>query len=165
MKTMFRAGATLAIVPLLLVALAACTPTVALTPAADATNPRCADVIVNLPDSVADLQIRDTDAQATSAWGNPTAVLLRCGVTPPGPTTQVCQTVNGIDWLEDASAKPRYVFTTFGRDPAVQVVVDSNLTDGQGTIVLDQLSSSIGFIKQTSKCLNRNDVLGDDSTP
>lgn len=154
------------LVPLVLAALSACSPTVALTPAADATNPACADIIVRLPQSVASQAIRQTDAQATAAWGDPTAVLLRCGVTPPGPTTDVCFTVSGIDWLRDESKAPTYVFTTFGRTPATEVVVDSKLTSGQGTIILDELSNAIGSIKQTKQCLSREDVLGSaGSTP
>ncbi len=164
MNSKLRAGALLAIAPLVLVALAACTPTVALTPAADATNPGCAQIIVRLPDAVASQPIRQTNAQATGAWGNPTSVLLRCGVTPPGATTATCYTVKGVDWLIDDSKKPRYVFTTFGRNPATEVIVDSTLTNGQGTIVLDELANAIGTIKQTAACVNREDVLGGTST-
>ena len=143
--------APVALVPLLLLLLSACTPVVALTPAADATNPQCANVIVHLPGSVANQQLRQTDAQATSAWGDPAAVILRCGVTPPGPTSAQCATVKGIDWVVNDSKKPVYTFTTYGRTPAVQVVVDSKLTQGQGTIVLDQLSNAVSFITQSAK--------------
>ena len=145
-------GAALPLLVLpVLVLLSACTATVALTPAAHATDPKCADVIVHLPGSVADQPLRQTDAQATGAWGDPAAVILRCGVTPPGPTSAQCATVKGIDWIVDDAKKPVYTFTTYGRTPAVQVVVDSNLTQGQGTIVLDQLSNAISFIRQSTQ--------------
>lgn len=160
MNSKLRTGALAALAPLFLLAVVACTPTVPLTPAADATNPDCAEVIVRLPPSLANESIRQTNAQATSAWGNPAAILLRCGVTPPGPTTDVCHTVSGIDWLRDSSKAPVYVFTTFGRTPAVEVIVDSRLTNGQGTQYLDELANAVGTIKQTSKCLNLDDVLG-----
>ncbi len=160
MNSKLRTVRLLVLAPLILAALVACAPIVPLTPASDATNPGCAEIIVRLPGTVAGLAIRQTNAQATGAWGNPTAVLLRCGVTPPGPTTTTCYTVNGVDWLIDDSKKPRYVFTTYGRTPATQVVVDSKLTDGQGTIVLDQLANAIGSIRQTRKCVNTEDVLG-----
>ena len=116
------------VLPVTIAALTACSPTVAMEPAADATNPGCADVIVHLPTSVADQPQRETNAQATSAWGQPTAVLLRCGVTPPGPSENICFTVKGVDWLRDESKAPSYVFTTYGRTPAVQVVIDTDLT-------------------------------------
>ncbi|MEZ5191081.1 MAG: DUF3515 family protein, partial [Schumannella sp.] len=72
-------AAILAATPLL----AACAPTVVMHPADDANNPDCAAVIVRLPDQVAGLDRRQTDAQSTAAWGDPDAVLLRCGVTVP----------------------------------------------------------------------------------
>ena len=70
-----------------LIALTGCAPTVTLEPAADAANPECAEVIVRLPDTVDNNDYRHTDAQGTGAWGDPAAVLLRCGVPVPGPTT------------------------------------------------------------------------------
>ncbi|MET4783022.1 DUF3515 family protein [Glaciihabitans sp. UYNi722] len=159
MNSKLRAGALLAIVPLILATLAACAPTVALEPAAHATNPGCAEIIVRLPDSVDNQAIRQTNAQATGAWGNPTSVLLRCGVAPPGPTAAACYTLKGIDWLVDDSKAPRYVFTTFGRDPATEVIVDSShLTSG--TAALLELANAIGSIKQTKECTTREDVLG-----
>ena len=39
-----------------------------------------------LPETVDGLERRETNAQATGAWGNPASVLLRCGVPTPGPT-------------------------------------------------------------------------------
>ena len=129
--------------------LTGCTPIVAMTPAADANNPTCADVIVRLPDTVEGLTRRETDAQATGAWGDPTAVLLRCGVSVPTAATSVCQTVAGIDWLADDKTKGTRVFRSFGRVPAVDVVVDSNVvTPG---LVLDDLSAMIGFTKPNGR--------------
>jgi hypothetical protein len=160
MNLKLRLGALVVLVPILAAVLVGCTPTVALQPAADATNPGCAQIVVRLPATVAGQSIRQTDAQATGAWGNPTSVLLRCGVTVPGPSQDLCYTVGGVDWLMNATKAPVYVFTTFGRDPATEVVVNSTLTQGQGTIILDELSNAVGSIKQTNKCLNREDVLG-----
>jgi hypothetical protein len=151
MKPPLRLLALAAVVPLVLGLLAGCSATVALTPAAHATNPKCADVIVRLPSSVGTWAIRQTNAQATGAWGDPAVAILRCGVTPPGPTTDLCYTVKGVDWVEDSSKKPTYTYTTFGRTPAVQVVIDSKATNGQGTIILDQLSNAVGTIRQSTK--------------
>ncbi len=166
MKPPLRAAVLVAIVPLVLTLLAACSPTVALQPAADATDPACASVIVRLPDAVGTWPIRQTDAQATGAWGDPTVALLRCGVTPPGPTTDLCYTVKGIDWVEDSSKKPTYVYTTFGRKPAVQVVIDSKATNGQGTIILDELADAISTIPHVKdKKRTCTDVLGSQDLP
>ncbi|QJU54078.1 DUF3515 domain-containing protein [Herbiconiux sp. KACC 21604] len=143
--------------------LSGCSTAVALEPAPDATDPACADVIVRLPDTAADAERRETDAQATGAWGSPASVLLRCGVEPYGPTTLPCDNVNGVDWIRDDSEAPTYVFTTYGRTPAVQVVVDSNAVSGTSALV--DLEAAVAAIPQTDACLNADDVLGTETTP
>lgn len=149
--------ATLALaVPLLVTSVAACSATVAMEPAARATDPGCAEVIVRLT-SVHDLAQRETNAQGTAAWGEPTAVLLRCGVTPPGASEDPCLTIDGIDWLVDDSGDPRYVFTTFGRTPAVQVVIDTDLVNGEAK-VLEDLSNAVGTIEQTRACTSADEA-------
>ncbi|CAN5495971.1 hypothetical protein BH10ACT4_BH10ACT4_00090 [soil metagenome] len=164
-KTPKRSALALGLLaPLLLATLAACAPTVPLTPAGDATNPQCAEIIVRLPQSVVDQPIRETNAQATGAWGNPTSVLLRCGVPQPAPSAS-CSTVNGIDWVVDVSGAPRYVYTTWGRSPATQVVVDTKLTQGQEAVILDDLSNAIGSIKQTKACTSHDPGFVPESTP
>ena len=150
--------------PLLLALLAACAPTVPLTPAADATNPKCAEVIVRLPKSVVSQPIRETNAQATAAWGNPTSVLLRCGVAQPAPSAS-CSTVNSIDWVVDVSGSPRYVYTTWGRSPATQVVIDTTLTQGQEAVILDGLANAIGSIAQTKSCTSHDPGFVPSGTP
>ncbi len=147
-----RTALALGVVTPVLLLLAACTPTVPLTAAADATNPKCADVIVRLPTTLIDQPMRQTNAQATSAWGDPASVLLRCGVPQLGPSTN-CSTVNGIDWVVDVSGRPRLIYTTYGRSPAIQVILDTNLTQGQGAVVLDALAGAIGSITPTKRCM------------
>ncbi|MCR2811614.1 DUF3515 domain-containing protein [Microbacterium sp. zg.Y1090] len=101
------------------------TSSVSLTAAPDANDPLCAEVTVRLPSTVDGADRRWTDAQATAAWGDPTAVILTCGVTPPGPTEARCITIGGVDWIVDESQAPRYRITTYGRTPAVEVFVDN----------------------------------------
>ncbi|MFB2581435.1 DUF3515 family protein [Herbiconiux sp. P15] len=143
--------------------LAGCAGPVALEPAADATDPACAEVIVRLPDAVADADRRETDAQATGAWGDPASVLLRCGVEPYGPTTLPCYNVNGVDWIRDDADDPTFVFTTYGRTPAVEVIVDAN--NASGTSALVDLTTAVSAIPQTEVCLNADDVLESGITP
>ena len=144
--------------------LTACAPIVPLNAADDAGNPACAEVIVRLPDAIDDNVKRETDAQGTGAWGNPATVLLRCGVAVPGPSTLLCVTLKGIDWLRDDSNAPNYVFTTYGRDPAVEVIVDGDKASGTNALV--ELSNAVGSIPATRACTNPDDVLGvPDPTP
>jgi Protein of unknown function (DUF3515) len=110
-----------------LLALSGCTPTISVQPAPAATDTACAALIVRLPATIGALAKRQTDAQGTAAWGDPEAVQLRCGVPPPGPTTDPCYTVSQVDWIRadtGTGSGVRVVVTTFGRTPATQVVVD-----------------------------------------
>lgn len=147
----------------LAVVLSGCSPIVALKPAPHANDASCADVIVRLPQTVQNLPRRETDAQSTGAWGDPAQVLLRCGVTVPTVSDLICVTVDGTYWLRDDSNAPTYVFTTYGRTPAVAVVIDQRtITPG---LVLDNLDSAVSFTKPNGrKCLSIEDSLGGEGT-
>ncbi|TFB68101.1 DUF3515 family protein [Cryobacterium glaciale] len=136
--------------------LAGCAAAVPLAPAADATNVVCADVIVHLPSTVADQPSRETNAQATGAWGDPAAVLLHCGVTVPAPTTLPCLNINGIDWIEDDSDAPTYRYTTYGRDPAIEIVVDSEAVSGSTALI--DVANAVGYVPATGACVGAEDV-------
>lgn len=112
----------------LVASLAGCSAIVPLQAADDSNNPGCADVIVRLPENVAGQERRETNAQATGAWGSPTTVLLYCGVEVPSASTQRCIQIDGIYWLVDDSRKPSYVLRSYGREPAIDVVVDTRQT-------------------------------------
>ncbi|GAA5027899.1 DUF3515 domain-containing protein [Microbacterium fluvii] len=129
-----RRSLALVLAAALAATLTGCATTVSLTPAADANAAECADVTVRLPDTLDGQPRRWTDAQATGAWGEPTAIILSCGVEPPGPTTLPCQTVDGVDWIVDDTDAPNYRFTTFGRVPAVEVYLDYDVASGQGAL-------------------------------
>ncbi|MET0304123.1 MAG: DUF3515 family protein [Microbacteriaceae bacterium] len=122
-------------------ALTACAPIVPLEPAADANNPVCADVTVRLPDEIQSQPKRETNAQATGAWGDPENILLRCGVEVPAPSTLPCVPIDGIFWLRNDDDAPNFVFTTFGREPAVQVAIDNDQVSAG--IVLGSLSTAV----------------------
>ena len=145
------------------VACTGCSNTVALDPAPYANNPDCANVTVRLPDRVEGQDRRWTDAQATGAWGNPTAVLLTCGVEIPGPTTLPCVNINGIDWIEDDSEAPMYRYTTYGREPATEVYLDSELVSGSTTLV--DLAAAVANVPADKQCLGADDVTLPAETP
>lgn len=138
--------------------LAGCSPTVALEPAPNANSPACANMTVRLPDTVADLPRRTVNAQATAAWGEPVAIIVRCGLPTPPPSTLPCASVEGIDWLRDDSDAPRFVFTTYGLDPATEVIVDSEVVSG--TTVLRDLARAVGSQSAPiGECLDPSSVL------
>lgn len=134
-------------------------PSVPMQAAEAAGAPECAEVTVRLPETVDDLPSRYTNAQATGAWGDPAAVLLRCGVPTPPPTTDQCLSLDGIDWIEDESDAPTYRYTTYGRTPAVEVVIDST-TGVSGLNTLVDLNEAVSYLPQTGKCVGAEDVLG-----
>lgn len=141
-----------------MIALAACSTTIGVSPAPDATNPQCASVILALPDSLADdLPRVSTNSQATAAWGEAgAAVTLRCGVEPPGPSPQ-CQSVesaNGttVDWIVATDDEGTWSFTTYGRDPAVEVVVPpAVMADHTSSFVID-LAGAASLVEPTRTC-------------
>ncbi|MFZ2965334.1 MAG: DUF3515 family protein [Rhodoglobus sp.] len=137
------------LVPLALL-LAGCTPIVSLEPADDAAAVACAEVVVRLPDTLAGLPARETNAQGTGAWGDPTAIILRCGVPAPAPTSELrCLTYDGVDWLIDDREDPVLVATTYGRAPAIEVIIDDQ-ADG---VVLTDLASAVSYLPRTGECL------------
>ena len=139
--------------------LSACSgPVVPMQPAKDAAAPECAEVSVRLPEHVADLGVRNTNAQATAAWGNPASVLLRCGVPTPPPTSDRCVSINDIDWVEDASQAPRYRYTTYGRTPALEVIVDGD-AGVSGLTALSDLGSAAAYLPKTGACVGAEDLL------
>lgn len=148
-------AATLGVV--VLGGLSACAGTVPMQAAPDANNPACADVIVRLPDTVAGLERRTTNAQSTGAWGDPAGVLLYCGIIPSGPTTDTCVNVNGVDWIIDPTNAPLYRFEAYGRNPGLQVIVDSDQASGTEAVVA--LGSAVKLIPQERACVSLEDTL------
>jgi uncharacterized protein YceK len=139
--------------------LTGCSPIVALDRADDGINAACASVVVHIPDTVDSQPKRETNAQGTGAWGTPTNVILRCGVAVPGPTAALpCVTAGGVDWLLDDKDAPTYVYTTYGHDPAIEVIVDQNAaTPG---IALRDLGSAVSYSPENGhKCVGVTDSL------
>lgn len=136
----------LVLIPLL----AGCAATVNLDPAPLANDPACAEVSVRYPSSIGDLSQRYTNAQATSAWGEPAAVIARCGLEPVEASQLSCVTAGGVDWLVDDSKAPSYRFISFARNPAVEVIVDSEKASGVGA--LEALANAVSKIPASKIC-------------
>ncbi|HEX5511159.1 MAG TPA: DUF3515 family protein [Actinomycetales bacterium] len=155
MSPALRAAAVAASALLLSPALAACTTTVTVQAAPHATDPACAEMLVSLrgADELAGRPRHEVSAQSAAAWGDP-PIVLRCGVEPPGPSTETCIEANGVDWVgsvDPATGDARYV--TFGRVPAVEIRVPDAGT-GELSDALAQLAPAMAALKQTQrKCL------------
>ena len=99
-----------------------------------------------------------TDSQATAAWGEPAdPVVLRCGVEPPAPTTEPCVTAADdraqVDWLAAQAPDGSWTFTTYGRDPAVEVAVPAAVAQRRSTSFLLDLGPAVAHVEQTRACL------------
>jgi hypothetical protein len=140
-SAIFLAGALL---------LSGCSPIVSLEAAALANDPNCAEISVRLPDSIDSLPKRSTNAQATAVWGDPAAVILRCGLEPVLISTLPCVSAGDVDWLVDESQAPSYRFISFGRSPATEVIVDSNVI--AGVTALETLAAAVQNIEPTKLC-------------
>ncbi|QTE28659.1 DUF3515 family protein [Pengzhenrongella sicca] len=149
---------------LLVVATAACAPAVSVRVAPAAADPICASVVLALPDELADGARLDTTSQATAAWGDAAApIVLRCGVDPLPPTTQSCVTATdaagvSVDWVAVEGARAAdgtatWTFTTYGREPAVEVTVPGQVTADRSTSFLVDLSAAVTHAPQLRSCL------------
>lgn len=131
--------------------LSGCASIAIVQPADDAGNPLCAEMMVVLPPEISDQPKRQTNSQATAVWGDPAQLVLRCGVTPPPPSTDPCVSVNGVDWLAKEGDEA-WTLTTYGRIPATELVFDPNVIPS--STVLATLSSAAAKIPAERTCTN-----------
>lgn len=157
-----RRGALTGLVAVAALVLAACATPVTVDPAPQASDPVCAEVLRVLPNTLADQERRTTTSQASRAWGDP-PITLRCGVEVPGPTTDRCLAVTGpdgdsVDWVmtelgADEAIEAGWTFTTYGRSPAVEIVLPVEFAGEDPTEVLTSLGAAVQQIPQTRECL------------
>lgn len=153
-----RIAAVLATAALTAVALGGCTRTIGVEVAPDAADPLCASVLLAVPDELGeDLPKVPTDAQATAAWGEPGgAVTMRCGVEQLGPSGD-CQHVDTgdgttVDWIVTTDDQGTWSFVTYGRDPAVEVIVPPAVTDDHSTSFIADLADAVSQVPATKEC-------------
>lgn len=123
----------------------------------------CASVVLALPQDLGGLERLETGSQATAAWGERIdPVVLRCGVEPLGPTTDQCvraeDGTTSVDWVavpgeEDDGGGADWRFTTYGRVPAVEVLVPASVTSTRSTSFLLDLGPAISKVEQSRRCL------------
>lgn len=132
-------ASALVAVPLLV----ACSHAEVVEPAEYAADPTCATVMLAIPEVVGGQPMRATTSQATQAWGDDYPIIARCGVEPPGPTTEQCIAVEtggtNVDWLM-REEEDVWVATTFGRSPALEITVPKIRADEAVGELLAELS-------------------------
>ena len=67
-----------------------------------------------------------------------------------------CVSVDGVDWIIDEPTPRRYLFTTYGRTPAVEVLVDND--EVSGTTAIADLSPAVSVIAAERQCTNLDDL-------
>lgn len=136
----------------------ACGSTASVEPAPYAHDPVCAEVMMTLPEEIGEYSQRSTTSQGTAAWGDPSAVVLRCGVEPIGPTEHPCVAPSGVDWVWIEQAD--YVqLISYGREPTVEVLLDGEQLSEDTTMNAQfALSEPVGNIEQTRECTDLLDA-------
>lgn len=129
----------------------------------EATDPACATIVQNAPETVLGLDRRETTSQGTVAWGSgEDTIVLRCGVTPPGPTTDACTRLEdqrglSVDWIvreEDGVV----TFTTYGRSPAVDLTVPRSVAPDQPSAAALELAGLIAPLPVSRTCTGPGDT-------
>ena len=134
----------------------ACARDVPLEPAPSASDPVCAQVLQTTPGVLGGAEQRPTTTQSSRAWGDPAIAIARCGMEPPAPTTDRCVTVDGVDWISTEEAADSWTFVTYGRTPAVEVILDPQKVSG--ATVLSSVSPAVALLEETSACVGAHDA-------
>lgn len=117
----------------------------------------CAEAVAGLPGRLLGRERDSVVGAGAAGWGDGD-IVLRCGVRPPGPTTDSCVNVNGFDWVLDderARRSGEWVFTTYGRSTAVSVAFKGGRVGGDALVVI---SERLRHLTQTSRCVGLEDV-------
>lgn len=148
---------------LMMLGLASC-GTVQVPPGPAATDPTCADIVLSAPPEVLGMERVETSSQGTAAWGSgEDTIVMRCGVTPPGPTTDLCTTLTDgdgieVDWIVRELEDEVFLYTTYGREPAIDVSVPRSAAPDQPSGAALDLSQVITRnIDATDRCIGPGD--------
>ncbi|MER5778804.1 DUF3515 family protein [Streptomyces sp. NPDC002039] len=118
----------------------------------------CSDVVARLPETLMGRGRDAVDGAGTAGWGAG-AVVLRCGAEPLAPTIDTCVNVNGFDWVLDDARVERdgaWVFTTYGREPAVEVAFARGSQPAGDALVT--INDALGSLARKTGCLALSDT-------
>lgn len=157
-------GAAVAV--LALAPLAGCAAATYAPPGPDAALPVCGDVVAYAPQELLGLGRTEPASQGTVVWGRGgEQIVLRCGVEPPAPNPDGCTRIedpqgNLTDWLIRPNDDGGWLFTTYGREPAIDVLVAEGVGGDQPSAALLELSSTVNRIEPTAWCVSLDDTAG-----
>jgi len=107
-----------------------------------------------VPDTVGGLAMRPTTSQATAAWGDEFPIVMRCGIEIPEPTSDPCFTIDAgryqADWVSQDVGEFR-IAVTYGKDPAVEVVVPLARADEAVAEILSVLTPAASRADDTGR--------------
>lgn len=118
-----------------------------------ATADVCAAVLAHLPKTVLDQQRREVrPGRLTAAYGDP-PITIACGVALPESAANDtrCFEVNGVGWFAE-EGQGGWLFTTIGREAAVQVGVPSKYAPEANALV-DVAASISQHDRSLKSCL------------
>jgi hypothetical protein len=135
------------VTPLTILALVGCSSAVQVRPFEGSDSPACRSVADRWPGTVGGQASRETAVQSrgVAAWGDP-AIIARCGAPVPGPTEEQCLDVEGVDWVVTGRLEDGVAFTTYGREPAVEVLVPDAYAPE--ALVLPAFGDAVSVIEQ-----------------
>lgn len=157
-----RRGAGLAAALIASIALVGCA-SVRVPAGADAGDPACAPIVVSSPDALLGQPRQETSSQGTVAWGTgEDAIVLRCGVPSPPPTTEDCTRVGDpdgvtVDWIVREQGGI-VTYTTYGRTPAIDVSVPRSVGGDQPSAAVLDLAQLVEQIPATETCTGPEDL-------
>lgn len=151
-----------------LLALAGCARSVNVDAGEFAPDPICGQVILALPNQLAGLEQVPATAQSAVAWGSG-EIVVRCGVSPPPPSEDRCISVTSsagvtVDWINPEAGSAlippharaesgSWTFITYGRVPAVELVVRAESGVEDQPDVLNAISLAVSHAPAERFCV------------
>jgi hypothetical protein len=121
----------------------------------DAASGDCTALLGRLPDRVLNRARTSLHVTGAAAWGDP-AIVLRCGVPPPGPTTEHCLEADGLSWII-AETKHTVRFVSYGRTPAIELQIPASIERSSAPGALIDLADAVRPIPASTKCVGDDD--------
>lgn len=145
-----RVGTVVGALTITVTLLAGCSKAVGVSLPEQAGSAACVAVSKLWPADVSGHQPVDVSpvSPAVRAYGDP-AIIARCGVAEPAPSTD-CLSVNDVDWavtiLTDGAK-----FVTYGRFPALEVLVPSSAAPGSEGSLLPVFTAAAKALPTTGR--------------